>query len=60
MSQDLSCRIGYLSGEALAEKFLNNSVEKTRVNTEKQHGTFNFVHLDSRKSHTLQLVSSAI
>jgi translation initiation factor 2 subunit 1 len=44
----------------IAEKFLNNLVEKTRVNTEKQHGTFNFVHLDSRKSHTLQLVSSAI
>ena len=44
----------------IAEKFLNNLVEKTQVNTEKQHGTFNFVHLDSRKSHTLQLVSSAI
>jgi translation initiation factor 2 subunit 1 len=40
----------------IAEKFLNNSVEKTRVNIEKQHGTFNFVRLDSRKSHTLQLV----
>ena len=44
----------------IAEKFLNNLVEKTRVNIEKQHGTFNFVHLDSRKSHTLQLASSAI
>jgi translation initiation factor 2 alpha subunit (eIF-2alpha) len=39
----------------IAEKFLNNSVEKTRVNIEKQHGTFNFVRVDSRKSHTLQL-----
>jgi translation initiation factor 2 alpha subunit (eIF-2alpha) len=39
----------------IAEKFLNNSVEKTRVNIEKQHGTFNFVRMDSRKSHTLQL-----
>ncbi len=39
----------------IAEKFLNNSIEKSRVNIEKQHGTFNFVRLDSRKSHTLQL-----
>lgn len=39
----------------IAEKFPNNSVEKTRVNIEMQHGTFNFVRLDSRTCHTLQL-----
>lgn len=38
----------------VAEKFMNNTVEKTRVSIEKQHGTFNFVRQDSKKSHTLQ------
>jgi hypothetical protein len=35
---------------------MNSTVEKTRANIEKQHGTFNFVHQDSRKSQTLQQV----
>ena len=38
----------------VAEKYINNIVEKTRGNIEKQHGTFNFVRQDSKKSHTLQ------
>jgi translation initiation factor 2 subunit 1 len=38
----------------VAEKFMNNTVEKTRASIEKQHGTFNFVRQDSKKSHTLQ------
>jgi translation initiation factor 2 subunit 1 len=39
-----------------AEKFMNNTVEKLRANIEKQHGTFNFVRQDSKKSHTFQQV----
>jgi hypothetical protein len=35
---------------------MNNTVEKIRANIEKQHGTFNFVRQDSKKSHTLQQV----
>jgi translation initiation factor 2 subunit 1 len=38
----------------VAEKFMNNTIEKVRANIEKQHGTFNFVRQDSKKSHTLQ------
>lgn len=38
----------------IAEKFMNNMIEKTRTNIEKHHGTFNFVRLDSKKSHSLQ------
>jgi translation initiation factor 2 subunit 1 len=40
----------------LAQRSMNSTVEKTRANIEKQHGTFNFVHQDSRKSQTLQQV----
>jgi translation initiation factor 2 subunit 1 len=40
----------------MAEKFMNNTVEKIRANIEKQYGTFNFVRQDSKKSHTLQQV----
>lgn len=42
----------------VAEKFMNNTVEKMRTNIEKQHGTFNFVRQDSKKSHTLQLAQN--
>jgi translation initiation factor 2 subunit 1 len=38
----------------IAEKYMNSTVEKTRANIEKQHGTFSFVRNDSKKSHTLQ------
>jgi translation initiation factor 2 subunit 1 len=37
-----------------AEKFMNNTFEKMRASIEKQHGTFNFVCQDSKKSHSLQ------
>jgi len=37
-----------------AEKFMNNMIAKTRSNIEKHNGTFNFVHLDSKKSHSPQ------
>lgn len=40
----------------IAEKFMNNMIEKTRTNIEKHQGTFNFVRLDSKKSHSLQQV----
>ena len=40
----------------LAERSTNSTFEKTRANIEKQHGTFIFVHQDSRKSQTLQQV----
>lgn len=40
----------------VAEKFMNNTVEKLRANIEKQHGTFNFVRQESKKSHTFQQV----
>ena len=38
----------------VAEKLMDNTVEKTRANIEKQQGTFNFVRQDSKKSRTLQ------
>jgi translation initiation factor 2 subunit 1 len=38
----------------VVEKFMNNTVEKTQTSIEKQHGTFNPVRQDSKKSHTLQ------
>jgi translation initiation factor 2 subunit 1 len=38
----------------IAEKFMNNTVEKIQANIQKQHGTFNFVRQDSKKSHILQ------
>ncbi|MDQ3853326.1 MAG: translation initiation factor IF-2 subunit alpha [Thermoproteota archaeon] len=40
----------------VAEKFMNTTLEKLRANIEKQHGAFNFVHQDSKKSHTLRQV----
>jgi hypothetical protein len=33
---------------------MKNTVEKMRASIEKQHGTFNLVRQDSKKSHTLQ------
>ncbi len=39
----------------MAEKLFNNTVDTTTCNIEKQQGTFTFMHLDSRKSHKLQL-----
>ena len=44
----------------IAEKVMNNTVEKIRANIERQHGVFNYMCLDSRKSHTLQQVQNAI
>ena len=38
----------------VAEKFMNNTVEKTRASTEKKHGTLDLTRQDSKKSHTLQ------
>jgi translation initiation factor 2 subunit 1 len=38
----------------VAEKYINNIVEKAQANIEKKHGTFNFVRQDSKKSHTFQ------
>ncbi len=38
----------------MAEKFLNNTVDNTRSNIEKQQGTFTFIRLNSRKSHVPQ------
>ena len=38
----------------IAEKFMNNTVEKIRANIQKQHGTFNFARQYSKKSRTLQ------
>lgn len=38
----------------IAEKAMYNTVERTRANIEKQHGTLNFVRLNSKKSQTLQ------
>jgi translation initiation factor 2 subunit 1 len=38
----------------VAQKFMNNTVEKMRASIEKQHGTFNFVRQYWKKSHTLQ------
>jgi translation initiation factor 2 subunit 1 len=37
-----------------AEKFMNNTIEKTRASIEKHHGTFSFIRQYSKKSHTLQ------
>jgi hypothetical protein len=44
----------------LAEKVMNNTVEKIRASIEMQYGAFNYMCLDSRKSHTLQQVQNAI
>ena len=44
----------------IAGKAMNNTVEKIRANIERQHGAFNYICLDSRKSHTLQQVQNAI
>jgi translation initiation factor 2 subunit 1 len=38
----------------IAEIAMYNTVERTRANIERQHGTFNFVRLNSKKSQTLQ------
>jgi translation initiation factor 2 subunit 1 len=35
----------------VAEKSMNNSVEKIRSAIEKQHGSFNFTREESKKSH---------
>jgi hypothetical protein len=35
---------------------MNNIIEKTRANIEKQYGTFNFVPQHSKRSQTLQQV----
>jgi translation initiation factor 2 subunit 1 len=35
----------------VAEKFMNNTIEKTRSIVEKQHGSFNFVRQESKKSN---------
>jgi translation initiation factor 2 subunit 1 len=40
----------------VAQRFMNNTIEKTQANIEKQHGTFNFVHQRSKKSQTVQQV----
>jgi translation initiation factor 2 subunit 1 len=40
----------------VAKRLMNNTIEKTRDNIEKQHRTFNFVHQHSKKSQTLQQV----
>jgi hypothetical protein len=42
------------------EKVMNNTVEKIPAYIERQHGAFNYMCLDSRKSHTLQQVQNAI
>ena len=42
------------------EKVMNNTVEKIRATIEWQYGAFNYMCLDSRKSHTLQQVQNAI
>jgi translation initiation factor 2 subunit 1 len=36
-----------------AEKFMSNTIEKTRSTIEKQHGTFNYVRQESKRSHQL-------
>jgi translation initiation factor 2 subunit 1 len=38
----------------VAEKFMNNTVEKTGTSTEKKHSTLDLTRQDSKKSHTLQ------
>jgi translation initiation factor 2 subunit 1 len=40
----------------VAERFMNNTVEKTRRNIEKQHGTFNYVRQDSKSPQIIQQV----
>jgi translation initiation factor 2 subunit 1 len=42
----------------VAKRLMNNTIEKTRDNIEKQHRTFNFVHQHSKKSQTLQQVQT--
>jgi translation initiation factor 2 subunit 1 len=42
----------------VAKRLMNNTIEKTRDNIEKQHGIFNFVHQHSKKSQTLQQVQT--
>jgi translation initiation factor 2 subunit 1 len=37
----------------IAEKFMSITIEKTRSTIEKQHGTFNYVRQESKKSHQL-------
>lgn len=44
----------------IAEQVMNNTVEMIPANIERQHGAFNYICLDSRKSHTLQQVQNAI
>jgi len=42
----------------VAKRLMNNTIEKTRDNIEKQYRTFNFVHQHSKKSQTLQQVQT--
>jgi translation initiation factor 2 subunit 1 len=44
----------------IAEKVMNNTVEKIRANIERQHGAFNYMRIHSRKSYTLQQVQNSI
>jgi len=44
----------------IAKKLMNNTVEKLRAIIERQHAAFNYMCLDSRKSHTLRQVQNAI
>ncbi len=44
----------------IAEQVMKNTVEKIPANIERQHGAFNYMCRDSRKSHTLQKVQNAI
>jgi translation initiation factor 2 subunit 1 len=38
----------------VAERFMNNTIAKTRAGIEKQHGIYNFLRQDSKGSQTLQ------
>jgi translation initiation factor 2 alpha subunit (eIF-2alpha) len=38
----------------VAEGWMNNTIQKTPANIEKQQGTLNFMHQHSKRSQTLQ------
>jgi translation initiation factor 2 subunit 1 len=50
--------VGNAENFKVAKRLMNNTIEKTRDNIEKQHGIFNFVHQHSKKSQTLQQVQT--